>query len=94
VPVHPTQLYEAAFLALLAWLLIRWRRRGMNDQWVLGMYLLLAGGFRFLLEFVRVNTRVFGPFTVAHSFAAMVAIAGAAIVMGSRRAAARSAAQL
>jgi phosphatidylglycerol:prolipoprotein diacylglycerol transferase len=94
VPVHPTQLYEAAFLAVLAWLLIRWRRRGMNDQWVLGMYLLLAGGFRFLLEFVRVNVRVFGPFTVAHSFAAIVAIIGAAIVMSSRPAAARSTAQL
>src|SRR5512140_637225 len=29
VPVHPTQLYEAAFLGVLAWLLIRWRRSGV-----------------------------------------------------------------
>src|SRR5687767_12258000 len=28
VPVHPTQLYEAVGLAVIAWLLIRWRRSG------------------------------------------------------------------
>src|SRR5438128_7139344 len=47
VPVHPTQLYEAAFLALLAWLLIRWRRAGLQDRIVLGRYLVLAGAVRF-----------------------------------------------
>ena len=30
--VHPTQLYEAIFLAVLAWLLIRWRRTGTPDR--------------------------------------------------------------
>src|SRR5262252_6419583 len=32
VPVHPTQLYEAALLGILAWLLIRWRRSGLPDR--------------------------------------------------------------
>jgi phosphatidylglycerol:prolipoprotein diacylglycerol transferase len=40
VPVHPTQLYEAIGLAVLGWLLIRWRRRGVADDIVLGRYLL------------------------------------------------------
>jgi phosphatidylglycerol:prolipoprotein diacylglycerol transferase len=83
--VHPTQLYEAIFLAGLAWLLIRWRRRGIGDRTVLGRYLVLAGGFRFLLEFVRVNTRVAGPFTVAHVFALAVVVLGAAILVLSLR---------
>jgi phosphatidylglycerol---prolipoprotein diacylglyceryl transferase len=79
--VHPTQLYEAAFLLLLAWMLIRWRRRGVDDRKVLGRYFVVAGVFRFALEFLRVNTRVVGPLTVAHIFSALVAILGIAILM-------------
>ena len=79
--VHPTQLYEAAFLAVLAWLLIGWRRKGLADRTVLGRYFLLAGLFRFLLEFVRVNTRVLGPFTVAHLFSLAVAALGVALLL-------------
>ncbi len=47
---------------------------------VLGRYLLIAGVFRFLLEFVRVNTRVAGPLTVAHFFALAVALLGVLVV--------------
>jgi phosphatidylglycerol:prolipoprotein diacylglycerol transferase len=79
--VHPTQLYEAIFLAVLAWVLIRWRRNGTSDRLVLGRYLVIAGVFRFFLEFVRVNTRVAGPFTVAHFFALSVVLLGAAILV-------------
>ena len=39
VPVHPTQLYETAGLAVIAWLLIRWRRAGVADTIVFGRYL-------------------------------------------------------
>jgi phosphatidylglycerol:prolipoprotein diacylglycerol transferase len=85
VPVHPTQLYEAAFLGVLTWLLIRWRRTGVTDLGVVGRYLLLAGGFRFALEFLRLNERVAGPLTVAHLFALGFAIAGAIIIVRARR---------
>jgi phosphatidylglycerol---prolipoprotein diacylglyceryl transferase len=83
--VHPTQIYEAIFLAGFAWVLIRWRRRGLSDRTVLGRYLLVAGGFRFLLEFVRVNTRVAGPLTVAHFFALAVALLGAVVLRSANR---------
>ena len=83
--VHPTQIYEAIFLAILAWVLIRWRRRGISDLTVLGRYLALVGAFRFALEFVRVNTRVVGPLTVAHLFALGVTLAGVAILAAGRR---------
>ena len=66
VAVHPTQLYEAAALAVIAWLLIRWRRTGTADAIVLGRYLVLAGAVRFAIEFIRVNTRIVGPLTLAH----------------------------
>ena len=81
VPVHPTQLYEAAFLALLTWLLIRWRRRGVADATVVGRYLVLAGGFRFALEFVRINVRVAGPLTTAHLFALGIVLAGLVLIL-------------
>jgi phosphatidylglycerol---prolipoprotein diacylglyceryl transferase len=79
--VHPTQIYEAIFLAILAWGLIRWRRKGVSDRAVLGRYLLLAGAFRFALEFVRVNTRVLGPLTVAHMFSLIVAALGGVLLL-------------
>jgi phosphatidylglycerol:prolipoprotein diacylglycerol transferase len=79
--VHPTQLYEAAFLLVLAWILVRWRRRGLDDRKVLGRYFIIAGLFRFALEFLRVNTRVIGPLTVAHIFSALVTALGAAILV-------------
>jgi phosphatidylglycerol:prolipoprotein diacylglycerol transferase len=83
--VHPTQIYEAIFLAVLAWVLIRWRRRGVADRVVLGRYFLLAGSFRFLLEFVRVNTRVAGPLTVAHFFALSIVLLGIVLLWPTRR---------
>jgi len=84
--VHPTQIYEAIFLAALAWVLIRWRRQGVADRIVLGRYFVLAGAFRFLLEFVRVNVRVLGPFTVAHLFSLAVVALGLVILLRPARA--------
>ena len=71
--VHPTQLYEMAFLLVLTWLLVRWRRRGMSDSKVIASYLVLAGGERFLLEFIRINVRVALGLTVAQ-FASLGAV--------------------
>jgi phosphatidylglycerol:prolipoprotein diacylglycerol transferase len=80
VPVHPTQIYEALFLAGLAWLLIRARRTGTTDSTVLGLYFVLAGGFRFLVEFIRINEPVFLGLTLAQLFALLIAGAGAALM--------------
>lgn len=74
--VHPTQLYEMAFLGILTMLLLRWRRAGVADRAVLGRYLALAGAARFLIEFLRINTRVLGVLTVAHLAALGMMLAG------------------
>lgn len=78
VPVHPTQLYEAAALLPIAWLLIRWRRQGRPDAFVLGAYLILAGTIRFLIEFIRVDVRVLGALSVAH----LASLAATAVGVG------------
>lgn len=84
IPVHPTQLYEMAALIVVGWLLIRWRRARIPDVVVLGRYLLLAGAVRFAIEFVRVNERVLGPFTVAHLVSGALVIVGFAITFTAR----------
>ena len=87
VPVHPTQLYEAAVLVVIAWLLMRWRRQRVSDAVVLGRYLLMAGSVRFAIEFIRVNVRVLGPLTVAHLVSLGLVIVGAIVLAtGERRA--------
>jgi phosphatidylglycerol:prolipoprotein diacylglycerol transferase len=82
--VHPTQIYESIFLGGLTWLLIRWRRKGVADRAVLGRYFVLVGAFRFALEFVRVNIRVVGPFTVAHLFSLAVMLLGIVVLRPGR----------
>jgi phosphatidylglycerol:prolipoprotein diacylglycerol transferase len=88
VPVHPTQLYEAAALAVVTWMLLRWRRGGTPDLVVLARYLIVAGAIRFAIEFIRVNVRVIGPLTVAHLVSLALVLAGVALL--ARGGAARS----
>jgi phosphatidylglycerol:prolipoprotein diacylglycerol transferase len=76
VPVHPTQLYEATALAVIAWLLVRWRRQHVPDGVVLGRYFVLAGATRFLIEFIRVNLRIVGPFTLAQVISLSLVVVG------------------
>ena len=79
-PVHPTQLYEMLLLLPIAWLLIRWRRRGVTNRVVFGRYLVLAGVLRFAIEFVRVNEPIAGPFTLAQLISAGVFFFGVALL--------------
>jgi len=83
VPVHPTQLYEAAGLAVIAWTLIRWRRHRLPDALVFARYLVLAGSLRFLVEFIRVNAHVAGPFTLAQIFSGAIVITGFSLMLVS-----------
>ena len=85
VPVHPTQLYEAAALMLVAWMLFRWRQQGRADMFVLGAYLVLAGAIRFLIEFIRVNVRVVGVLSVAHLASLMAIALGVAFLLRAKR---------
>ena len=79
VPVHPTQLYEAVPLVIIAWLLVRWRRQGVPDAVVLSRYLVLAGATRFAIEFVRINAPVLGSLTLAQLWSLGLIAAGLAV---------------
>ena len=85
VRVHPTQLYEAAALVPLAWLLTRWRRQGATDTFVLGAYLTLAGAIRFAIEFLRVDVRVLAGLSVAHLASLAAIVIGLVILFRAQR---------
>jgi phosphatidylglycerol:prolipoprotein diacylglycerol transferase len=81
--VHPTQIYEAIFLFIFMFVLIRWRKRGMADLKVIALYLLIAGAERFLLEFVRINVRVALGLTVAQWAALAAVVLGGVLLMAA-----------
>lgn len=75
--VHPTQLYEAgaAFLmfGILIWLNRQPHARGLT--W--GLFIIMLGVERFLVEIVRAkDDRFFGPITVAQVISILLVIAG------------------
>ena len=84
VPVHPTQIYESIALVVIAWALVRWRRADVPDIVVLGRYFLLAGSTRFAIEFIRVNARLFGPFTLAHAISFVLVTVGVVMILRQR----------
>jgi len=88
VPVHPTQLYEAAALAILGILLLRWRGQHLADRLVLARYLGCAGAIRFAIEFVRVNAHIAGPFTLAQLWSLGLMVSAVLLIVNSRREAA------
>jgi phosphatidylglycerol:prolipoprotein diacylglycerol transferase len=86
VPVHPTQIYEALALVVIAGILVRLRRAGARDLVVLGLYFLLAGLTRFSIEFIRVNARLFGPLTLAHMISLGLVAIGLLMLIRNQRA--------
>jgi phosphatidylglycerol:prolipoprotein diacylglycerol transferase len=85
VPVHPTQLYEAAALIVLGVLLLRWRAARVPDRVVLARYLAAAGSIRFLIEFVRVNAHIAGPLTLAQLWSLALIVSAVLLARGRRR---------
>ena len=55
LPMHPSMLYEIAFNVIAAAVIVRYRDRVTVPGDGLRLYLLAAGVFRFLVEFVRGN---------------------------------------
>lgn len=64
--VHPTQLYETTMGLLMFAVLWRMRDHKHAEGWLFGVYCVLAGVERFIVEFFRAkDDRFFGPFTTA-----------------------------
>jgi len=84
-PVHPTPIYEALAMSLAA--LVLWRLRdSMRPGLLFALYLVLAGGERFLVEFIRRNDEVALGLTQAQLISlAMVAVGGAWLAVKANR---------
>ncbi len=78
--VHPTPVYETLASLVIFWVL--WRTRGrLTAPWSLfGLYLVLAGVERFLVEFVRATPIVAGGLTAAQFISIAIVIVGGALV--------------
>ncbi|MCY7379560.1 MAG: prolipoprotein diacylglyceryl transferase [Gemmatimonadaceae bacterium] len=80
VGVYPTQLLEVLLgLAMFA-ALWRLRRHAHAPGWLFGMYCLMAGVERFIVEFFRAKSDMVGPLTSAQVVALGVTLAGALLV--------------
>jgi phosphatidylglycerol:prolipoprotein diacylglycerol transferase len=78
--VHPTPVYETLAGLVIFWIL--WRMRGrLTAPWALfGLYLVLAGAERFLVEFVRATPIVAGGLTTAQFISLGIIAIGAILV--------------
>ena len=84
VEVHPTPLYEALTMGLVAWAL--WRLRdSFRPGTIFALYLVLAGIERFLVEFVRRNDDVAAGLTTAQLISVAMTIAGILWIAALRR---------
>jgi phosphatidylglycerol:prolipoprotein diacylglycerol transferase len=78
-------LYETAMGFVM--FLVLWRLRGHQHRegWLFGLYCLLAGAERFVVEFFRAkDDRFIGGLTVAQVIALSIAALGI-VIMGARR---------
>ena len=74
--VHPTPVYEFLVMSGVAWYL--WRRRDkLPPGGLFALYLVLAGTERFLVELIRRNDDVVGPFSLAQFVALGSVVIGA-----------------
>lgn len=91
-PVHPTPLYECLVGIGIAFFL--WRRsapgrgRLLHSGHVTGEYLLLSGLARFLVEFIRINPRIYLGLSNAQVASVGSMLAGLALLLYARRPAA------
>jgi len=78
--VHPTQLYETILMVGVFMLLWRLRGRGRGTGWLFGVYLMLAGAERFLVEFLRAKEdRLVAGITLAQLTALAIVLVGAVL---------------
>jgi len=83
VSVVPTQLIETALGFVMFVILWRLRRHTHADGWLFGVYAVLAGIERFLVEFLRIKDDRFFALSVAQCIAIAIFIIGV-IVMRAR----------
>lgn len=83
--VHPTPLYEIILSLIIFAYLWKMRKRDLPTGWMFGMFLILAGIERFVIEFWRLTKVVAFGMTMAQIISIFAIIIGIVIIMNSRR---------
>jgi phosphatidylglycerol---prolipoprotein diacylglyceryl transferase len=78
--VQPTPVYELLFSLVLFWLLWQWGKKSHPVGWMTGVYLVLSGVGRFLVEFVRINPKLYLGMSNAQVAALLTILAGVALI--------------
>jgi len=85
VPVHPTQLYEAALSLIVFGVVYLFRKHPHRAGWLFAFWLTLYGGQRFVIEILRVNPRVFLGLTEAQILSLLASALGAYFLFRTSR---------
>jgi len=84
--VHPTQLYESVSALVMFLILTRFNRQPHVRGRAFGLFLILLGIERFLVEIVRAkDDRLLGPFTLAQLFSVICVLIGAVLLARAKR---------
>lgn len=65
--VQPTPIYELLFSLIIFWILWRFGSKQRPVGWLTGLYLALSGTGRFLVEFVRINPKIYFGHTMSNA---------------------------
>jgi len=82
--VQPTPIYEFLFALVLAWLLWKLAKKAAPVGWLTGLYLVLSGLGRFLVEFVRINPRLYRGMSNAQVAALGSVVVGVVVMVAAR----------
>ncbi|HTZ90020.1 MAG TPA: prolipoprotein diacylglyceryl transferase [Alloacidobacterium sp.] len=86
--VHPTPIYELIAALVIAWII--WRRSRPEDAKpageITGEYLVLSGVARFLVEFIRINPKIYWGMSNAQMASLGSILAGVVLILWARRA--------
>jgi phosphatidylglycerol:prolipoprotein diacylglycerol transferase len=86
VAVHPTQLYETAMGLVMFFVIWRMRNHRHAAGWLFGIYCVLAGIERFVVEFFRAKDDSLAVgITIAQSIAIAAILLGIALLIARRR---------
>jgi phosphatidylglycerol:prolipoprotein diacylglycerol transferase len=83
--VQPTPVYELLYSIAIVWLLWRLGSKARPAGWMTGLYLILSGIGRFLVEFVRINPKLYWGMSNAQVAALGSILVGAVIVIATQK---------
>ncbi|MEO7996680.1 MAG: prolipoprotein diacylglyceryl transferase [Gemmatimonadaceae bacterium] len=86
IAVHPTQIYEVVMGFIMFMILWRNRKHQNAEGWLFGLYCVVAGVERFIVEFFRAkDDRMIAGLTLAQVIGLAIAATGAVVMAGKRR---------